>query len=137
MSEDCIFCGIVAGEVPSYTLYEDDEVVSFLDVNPASDGHALVVPKGHDERLAEMDDAAVAATFTTARDVAAALEDALAPPGYNVVQNNGAAAGQEVDHAHVHVIPRTPGDDVAFGWQPGDLDEERAEELVERVGEHL
>ena len=89
MGEDCIFCGIVAGDLPSYDLYEDDEVLAFLDVNPAAEGHALVVPKEHHERVTDFDAETTAAVFTVARRVAAAMDAALDPDGFNLFQTNG------------------------------------------------
>jgi histidine triad (HIT) family protein len=129
MSEDCIFCGIVDGDLPSYDLYEGERVLSFLDVNPVAEGHALVIPKAHRERLTDLDAETTAAVFNAARAVAAAMETALEPDGYNLFQTNGAAAGQEVFHSHVHVVPRNEGDDVSFGFEPGDLDDDEAESL--------
>jgi histidine triad (HIT) family protein len=129
MSDDCIFCDIVAGEIPGYTVYEDDEVLAFLDVNPVASGHTLVVPKAHRERFTDLSAAETAAVFTAAREVAGAVERALEPDGYNLLQTNGAAAGQEVFHSHVHVVPRTAGDDVRLDFQQGDLDDEEAERV--------
>lgn len=129
MSEDCVFCGIVAGELPSYDLYEDDDVLAFLDANPVAEGHALVVPTAHRERLTDLDADETAAVFDAARRVAGAIEAALEPDGYNLFQANGAAAGQEVFHSHVHVVPRTEGDGVALAFEPGDLTEETAERV--------
>ena len=129
MSEDCLFCRIVDGELPSYDLYEDDQVLAFLDVNPVAEGHALVIPKAHHERVTDYDAETTAAVFDAAREVAAAMEAALEPDGFNLFQTNGAAAGQEVFHSHVHVVPRTEGDDVSFGFEPRDLEDDAAEEL--------
>lgn len=133
MSEDCIFCAIVAGELPSYDVYEDDDVLAFLDVNPAAEGHVLVIPKAHRERFTDMDDDETAAVFTAAREVATALEDAFEPDGYNLFQANGAAAGQEVFHSHVHIVPRTEGDDVALTYEPGDLEDDDAERVQSAI----
>ncbi len=137
MSEDCVFCGIVAGELPSYDLYEDDEVLAFLDVNPAAEGHALVIPKDHHERVTDLDAETTAAVFNAAREVAAAQEAALDPDGFNLFQTNGAAAGQEVFHAHVHVIPRNEGDEISFELPRGNLEEDRATEVVEAIRTEL
>lgn len=137
MSEECIFCQIVDGELPSYDVHETDETLAFLDVNPVAEGHALVVPKTHHERLTDMDAETTAAVFNAAREVADAMEDALEPDGYNLFQTNGAAAGQEVFHSHVHVVPRTEGDDVDFEFEPGDLDDDRAEQLRAAIRDAL
>jgi histidine triad (HIT) family protein len=137
MSEDCIFCAIVAGDVPSYDVYEDDDVLAFLDANPVAEGHTLVIPKPHRERFTDLDAAETAAVFDAAREVAGAVEDTFEPDGYNLFQTNGAAAGQEVFHSHVHVVPRNEGDDVTLGFEPGDLDEERAERVQAALREAL
>lgn len=124
-----MFCAIVAGEAPSYDLHETEGALAFLDVNPVATGHALVVPKTHRERLTDMDAAETAAVFDAAREVAGALEEALEPDGYNLWQANGAAAGQDVFHAHVHVVPRDADDDLSLRFDPGDLDEAEAERV--------
>ena len=129
MSEDCIFCAIVDGDIPNWTLYEDDDVLAFLDVNPISEGHALVIPKAHHERLTDMDADTTANVFNAARELAGAMEQALSPDGYNLYQTNGAAAGQEVFHSHVHILPRNEGDDIAFQFNPGELDDDTAQRL--------
>lgn len=137
MAEDCVFCAIVDGEAPSYTLLETDAVVAFLDANPVAAGHALVVPRAHRERLTDLDAATTAAVFNAARELAGAVETALEPDGYNLFQANGAAAGQEVFHAHVHVVPRTAGDDVGFSYTAEDLDDERAQRVQAAIRDAL
>ena len=124
MSEDCIFCRIVDGELPSYTVYEDEEVLAFLDVNPVAEGHTLVIPKAHHERLTDMDAETTGAVFRATREVAEAVDNAFEPDGYNVFQTNGEAAGQEVFHSHVHVVPRNEDDEITFGFPREELDEE-------------
>ena len=133
MSEDCIFCGIVDGEIPSYTVYEDDEVLAFLDVNPVAEGHTLVIPKAHHERLTDMDPETTGAVFRVAREVADAVDSAFEPDGYNLFQTNGEAAGQEVFHSHVHVVPRNEDDEISFGFSHGDLDEEKGEAVRDAI----
>jgi histidine triad (HIT) family protein len=137
MSEDCIFCGIVDGELPSYDVYEDDDVLAFLDANPAAEGHTLVIPKAHRERLTDLDAHETAAVFDAARKVAGAVEATVDPDGYDLFQTNGAAAGQEVFHSHVHVVPRYEGDDVALAFEPGDLGEDRAEAVQADIRDAL
>ena len=121
---DCIFCRIVAGEIPSFKLLEDDRILSFMDINPANEGHCLVIPKAHAPDLFEADDESIAAVATACRRVADAVRRTLDPPGISLTQANGTAAGQSVLHLHFHVIPRRPDDDLLFNWelQPGDLD---------------
>ncbi|GAD51586.1 histidine triad nucleotide-binding protein [Halarchaeum acidiphilum MH1-52-1] len=131
---DCAFCEIVAGEQSAHRLHEDDRTLAFLDDAPAATGHALVVPKAHHETLTDMPGDLASAVFWTVRRVAAAVEDALDPAGVSVLQQNGVAAGQDVPHAHVHVVPRDEDDDVRLAW-PGDgeANAETARRLRERV----
>lgn len=137
MSEDCIFCGIVAGDIPSTDLYEDDQVLAFLDVNPVAEGHALVIPKSHHERVTDFDAETTTAVFDAARQVAHALDAALEPDGFNLFQSNGEAAGQEVFHAHVHVVPRHEGDEIRFDFPRAELDEETASRVQSAVQAEL
>ena len=121
---DCVFCKIVAGEVPSFKLFEDDTTLAFMDINPANEGHALVIPKEHSVDLYSISDEALVNTVTTAKKVAAALSRALNPDGLNLVQCNGPAAAQSVMHFHVHVLPRVRDDRLAMNWglKLGDID---------------
>lgn len=107
---DCIFCRIVAGEVKAHTVYENESVLAFLDIHPASRGHTMVIPKVHAERLDLLEDRHTGALFLGVKSVMALLEKALKPAGLNVGWNHGWAAGQKVSHLHVHVIPRYAGD---------------------------
>lgn len=138
MSDDCLFCDIVHGKIDSHILYEDGDALAFLDVNPVSDGHALVIPKTHADTLTDLDGEETAALFRAVRDVAQGLQDALDPAGLNLLQSNGDAAGQEIPHMHVHLIPRyDDGDGFDFSFDQGDLDADQAQDLVERVAERL
>ena len=121
---DCIFCKIVAGEIPCFKLYEDDRVLSFMDINPFNDGHCLVLPKAHGENLYTTDDADLAACIQAAKRVAAAVDRVVQPDGLNLLQANGPGAGQTVFHFHIHVFPRRSGDNAQFDWghEPGDMD---------------
>jgi histidine triad (HIT) family protein len=110
MSEDCIFCGIVDGEVPSRTVYEDENVQAFLDATPLSRGHTLVIPKNHHERVADMPDGDRDAVFEALGRLGPAVEAAVDADGLNVGMNDGEAAGQEVPHVHGHLVPRFEGD---------------------------
>jgi histidine triad (HIT) family protein len=107
---DCIFCKIIAREVPAHTVYENDHVLAFLDIHPASRGHTMVIPKVHAERLDQLDDRHIGPLFQGVKTVMAVLEQALKPGGMNVGWNHGWAAGQHVNHLHVHLIPRYAGD---------------------------
>ena len=130
---DCIFCKIIAGEIPAFKLYEDAETFAFMDINPANPGHALVIPKEHAADLHAVSDAALAASMRTAKRVAGALREVLAPDGLNLLQANGPGAAQSVFHFHVHVLPRRMGDELKMNWgiNPGDMDAIGA--LAERV----
>ena len=130
---DCVFCKIVAGEIPAFKLFEDEATLAFMDINPASEGHALVIPKAHAPDLYAVSDEALARTSVTAKRVAAALARTLNPDGLNLVQCNGAAAAQSVMHFHVHVLPRVTDDGLAMNWglKLGDID--AIGRLAERV----
>jgi histidine triad (HIT) family protein len=119
---DCIFCRIVAGDIPAHKVYEDDATLAFLDINPATRGHTLVIPKAHAADVFSMPADVMAAAAQTVQTVARILQRGLQPEGINVLQNNGAAAGQEVFHYHVHLIPRRQGDYALRMWKPGATD---------------
>lgn len=125
---DCIFCKIVAGDVPSTKVHEDERTVAFMDVNPGARGHMLVVPREHATDLHGISDDDLAAVALTARDLAARAVDRLGADGVNILQNNGRAAWQSVFHYHVHVVPRWDGDPIELPWipQPGDPEEIKA-----------
>ena len=133
---DCIFCAIVAGTAPSHRVYEDDSVLSFMDIFPVSDGHLLVIPKRHYETLLDADEASMLAVMSASRRIAHALKAVLRPDGIGVHQLNGAAAGQTVFHYHMHLIPRNHGDPIAFhGRTPGDP--RRLAEIAKKVAAAL
>lgn len=119
---DCIFCRIIAGEIPSHKVYEDEATLAFLDINPASRGHALVIPKEHAADLFSLSPDALAATAKTTQAVARLIQRGVRPEGINILQNNGPAAGQVVFHYHVHLIPRWSGDRALSMWKPGATD---------------
>lgn len=127
---DCIFCKIANGEIPSATLYEDEDFRVILDVNPASKGHALILPKKHADNLYALPDEDASKVLVLAKNMAAKMEKGLHCDGLNLVQNNGEIAGQTVFHFHMHLIPRYKGDDVKVGWKPGKLTDESKEELM-------
>ena len=122
---DCLFCRIVAGEIPVTKVHEDERTIAFMDINPVTRGHLLVVPRAHSRDLLDIDPQDLAATMQAAQAVAAKAARALDAEGVNVVNNCGAAAGQTVFHFHVHVVPRTfkDGFHVPLGGPPGDRDE--------------
>ncbi|MCD8022480.1 MAG: HIT family protein [Lachnospiraceae bacterium] len=130
MADNCIFCKIARGDIPSATLYEDEDMRVILDLGPASKGHALVIPKIHAANLFELPDDAAQKAIVAAKKVAATLKEGLHADGLNLVQNNGAAAGQTVDHFHIHLIPRYENDTVNVKWTPGELSETDKEEIL-------
>ena len=129
--ENCIFCKIANGEIPSATLYEDEDFRVILDLGPASKGHALILPKAHAANLFELPDDLAEKAILVAKKVGAKLTEALGCDGLNLVQNNGEAAGQTVFHFHMHLIPRWNNDGVGVTWNPGTLtDEDKADILA-------
>ena len=139
MPEDCIFCRIVDGEIPSRTVHEDDTVLAFLDANPLAPGHTLVIPKAHHETLGDLPDDAGAAVFDALHDLAPVVESAVDADGSNVAFNNGEAAGQEVPHVHGHVIPRFEGDGgrpihAVAGPRP-DLSDDELDDIADRIAD--
>lgn len=131
MKNDCIFCAIAEGEIPSFKVYEDDEVLAYLDINPFTKGHTLVIPKQHRTGLLDAEDSLLASVLPKVKKVAAHLKSALPCDGFNILQNNGEAAGQTVRHIHFHIIPRYAGEPLAFESHKGDMDELKA--LSERI----
>ena len=126
---------IVLGEIPSATLYEDDDFRVILDIEPASKGHALILPKEHYANLYELDDEIAAKVLVLAKKIVTKLSDILGCEGYNIVQNNGAAAGQSVFHYHMHLIPRYKDDTVDIKWKLGTLTEEDKEYILKKMNE--
>lgn len=116
--DDCVFCAIVAGTAPAWRVYEDAVCLAFLDVAPATRGHTLVVPRAHVADALAMDEHTAAALAVAAHRVAHLLRDRLAPAGMTVLQSNGRAAGQDVLHAHLHVVPRHADDALVPPWAP-------------------
>ena len=129
--DNCIFCKIANGEIPDATLYEDEDFRVILDLGPAAKGHALILPKEHAANLFELPDEIAQKVLPVAKRVGARLFKGLDCDGFNVVQNNGEAAGQTVFHFHVHLIPRHKGDTVKVGWVPGKLTDEDEKEILD------
>ena len=125
MTEDCIFCKIVAGEIPSQIVAEDELTISFMDIAPATRGHALVIPRRHVRDLLEIDDVDLAAVTLAAKRLAGRARERLGADGVNLINSCGPAAWQTVFHFHVHVIPRYTGDPLRLPWvpTPGDQSE--------------
>ena len=135
--ENCIFCKIAAGEIPSATLYEDDDFRVILDLGPASKGHALILPKNHYRNLYDIDDEVASKAILLAKKMITKLTDVLNCDGYNIVQNNEEAAGQTVFHFHMHMIPRYANGPQMVLWNPGKLDDTEKTEIIEKVKKEL
>ncbi len=133
--DNCIFCKIAAGDIPSATIYEDNDFRVILDIEPASKGHALILPKEHYANLYELSDELAAKALIVAKKVITKMTDILGCDGYNVVQNNGEVAGQTVFHFHIHLIPRYKDDNVNIGWNQGKLTEEVKAEILSGMNE--
>lgn len=127
---NCIFCKIANGEIPSATLYEDEDFRIILDVAPASKGHALILPKSHFANLYELPDELAQKVMVIAKKISKKLKISLECDGLNLVQNNGEMAGQTVFHFHLHLIPRYENDRVKLGWEPGELKEEDKQDIL-------
>ena len=133
--KDCIFCKIANGEIPSATLYEDEDFRVILDLGPASKGHGLILPKQHYANIYEIDETVAAKAFVLAKTRAGKMTKALNCDGFNVVQNNGTAAGQTVFHFHMHLIPRYEGEEDFLKWNPGTLTDEMRDDILSRMKE--
>ena len=132
---DCIFCKIANGEIPSATLYEDDDFRVILDLGPATRGHSLILPKKHYESLFEMPEELAAKSICLAKKMLPKLKKALNCDGIQLVQNNGEAAGQTVFHYHLHLIPAYKGEGAGAKWNPGTLSDEDRELIPKLVKE--
>lgn len=130
---NCIFCKIANGEIPSTTLYEDEDFRVIMDLGPATRGHALLLPKNHFANLFELDDETAQKAILVAKKMAGKMKDALGADGFNLVQNNGEAAGQTVFHFHMHLIPRYKNDNAGILWEPGETTPEDMAEVKRLV----
>lgn len=136
--EDCVFCKIVAGRIPSMKIYEDESLVAFMDINPLNTGHLLVVPKEHFESVFEIDSELYGSLYAALARIAKAVETALGPDGATVMQLNGQAANQVVPHLHVHLVPRTFGDGLSISsWQEKSGDMDKIREIAEKIKSRL
>ena len=134
MDRDCIFCKIVAGDLPCVSIYEDSDTLAFLDIGPVVKGHTLVIPKAHHDPIMETPADVLAKVIVTVRRVARAVVKGLAADGMNVTQANGAVAGQVVPHIHFHLIPRSESDGQTKNWLPGQYESnEEMAAFAERI----
>jgi histidine triad (HIT) family protein len=134
---DCIFCRIIAGQIPCHKVYEDQSVIAFLDINPVSEGHTLVVPKEHFEKFDDCSPEVIAAIGPILSRISSAVVATARADGYNLLCNNGIAAGQLVGHVHFHIIPRNSGDGILKGWPAGKYEDGRAETVLENIKKRL
>ncbi len=133
--ENCIFCKIANGEIPSKTLYEDEKFRAILDLGPATKGHALILPKEHYKNLYELPEDYAADAMKLAKKLMTQMTEKLGCEGFNLVQNNGELAGQTVFHFHMHMIPRYQNDGQTIGWKPGEPTQEELEEIRKQIVE--
>ncbi len=136
-NSDCIFCSIVAGKIPCIRIFEDDAVLAFLDIGPISDGHTLVIPKAHFRRLHQCSADVLVSVSNCIGRIVQAVVSAVDAEAYNVLCNNGTAAGQLVEHVHFHIIPRNSGDGVFDRWPAYKYQDGQAEEIAARIREKL
>jgi histidine triad (HIT) family protein len=137
MQSNCIFCKIIAGEIPSATVYEDDDFKAIMDIFPAAKGHIIILPRKHSANLFELDDEIAAKALLIARKLAKAMKEELKCDGINLLQNNGEAAGQSVFHFHIHLIPRFNGDQIKMAWTQGKYADGEAAALAASIAGRL
>lgn len=131
MKDDCIFCKLANGIFATNSIYEDDKFKVILDMGPATKGHALILPKEHADNLFELDENTAADAMVLAKKLAGKMMERLGADGFNLVQNNGEAAGQTVMHFHLHLIPRYKDDNQHILWEPGKAEDEELKAIVE------
>ncbi len=136
-ADDCIFCKMVAGRIPVAKIYEDEVVLAFLDIGPLSDGHTLVIPKQHFGKLHDCPSELLGQVGSRLGKIAKAVTDAMDSDGYNLLCNNGTAAGQLVEHLHFHIIPRNTGDGVFDRWPAYEYEQGRTEAIADKIRENL
>jgi histidine triad (HIT) family protein len=137
MNNNCIFCRIIGKEIPSSTIYEDENFQVIMDISPASKGHAILIPKKHITNLFEMDENTASKALVVAARVANAMKEELKCEGLNILQNNGEVAGQTVFHFHIHLIPRYSNDSVHITWKTGSYGDGEASALAESISKRI
>ena len=135
--DDCIFCRLANGDIPTNALYEDDIVKAIFDLSPASMGHVIILTKEHFDDLFSIDEETASHVFKVATKLAKAIKEALNCDGMNILQNNGEIAGQTVFHFHMHIIPRYAGDNVKFAWNHGKISEDDIKDLTKKIQNEL
>lgn len=136
-ADDCLFCKMVAGQIPVTKIYEDEVVLAFLDIGPISDGHTLVIPKQHFEKLHDCPPELLGRVGSRLGKIAGAVTAAMNSDGYNVLCNNGRAAGQLIEHLHFHIIPRNTGDGLFGQWPACKYEQGKIEIIAEEIRKKL
>lgn len=135
--DNCIFCKLANGEIPTMSLYEDEDFNVIFDAGPATSGHALILPKDHYKNVFEIEEEVQAKAYKLAKKLAPVLTDVFGADGLNILQNNNEAAGQTVFHFHIHLIPRYNGDKAMVAWTPGEQDTEKLEKALEEIRKRM
>ena len=133
--DDCIFCKLANGVIPTNSIYEDEDFNVILDMSPATKGHALILPKEHADNLYELPEETAGKAFVLARKLVKSMTEKLGCDGFNIVQNNGLVAGQTVFHFHMHLIPRYEGDEQKIAWKPQEVPAEELKAVRELLTE--
>lgn len=137
MDTDCIFCRILREELPCAVVYQNEHVLAFLDISPISPGHCLVIPKVHYSRLEDCPPSVAGVLAENLGHISQAVIQSVSAPDYNILNNNGRAAGQLVDHIHFHIIPRQPEDGVFSRWPAGKYPPGKMDQLAETIRQNL
>jgi len=136
-ADDCVFCKMVAGQIPVTKIYEDEVVLAFLDIGPISDGHTLVIPRRHFEKLHDCPPEFLGQLGSRLGKIAKAVAAGTNSEGYNVLCNNGSAAGQLVEHLHFHIIPRNTGDGLFYRWPAYKYQQGKIDEIADTIRKNL
>lgn len=131
--DDCIFCKLANGDIPTNVVYEDSDFTVIMDASPATKGHSLILPKNHFANLFELDEETAKKVLPLAKKVATHMTEKLGCDGFNLVQNNGETAGQTVFHFHMHLIPRYNDDNQVIGWKPNDADADEQKKILDTI----
>ncbi len=136
-ADECLFCKMVAGQIPATKIYEDEDLLAFLDIGPISDGHTLVIPKQHFEKLHDCPAELLGQVASRLGKIAGAVVTAMNSDGYNLLCNNGRAAGQLIEHLHFHIFPRNTGDGVFNRWPSYQYEGDKGEVIADRIRQNL
>lgn len=134
---DCIFCKIINGDIPSNKVFENDNFIAILDAFPANEGHTLVIPKKHFENIFEIDEETLKEGYAIGKKIANSIKKSLNIENINILQNNGALAGQTVNHFHIHIIPRIENDNVIIKSSPVNIDNDKIKQIIKNIKENI